>query len=68
MSLRALDGRPKMLDSIASYVDYQGWIWLDQNAEYDHLHYGVRDGGYALLNLAIMSVVAPNYAPAMATS
>ena len=63
MSLRALDGRPQMLDSIAAYVDYEGWIWLDLRTGYDHLHYGVRDGGYALLNLAIMSVVAPDYVP-----
>ena len=60
MILRALDGRPEMWDWITGYQRHMYQTWLGARLAYDHLHYGVRDGGYTLLHAAWLAQTHPD--------
>jgi hypothetical protein len=58
--LRAMDGKPEYWDWITRWVDHHLWNWIERRFSKEELHYGVRDGGYALLYAAQLAVVHPD--------
>jgi hypothetical protein len=65
LMLRALDGRPEMWPWITRWVRTHYDIWLGLRLNNTVLHYGVRDGGFALAYTAQLAVVHPD--PAVRT-
>jgi hypothetical protein len=62
LMMRALDGRPEMWPGITKLAREQYNIWLGSRLNYPQLHYGVRDGGFALLHVAQLAKVHPDAA------
>lgn len=60
LMLRAMDGRPEMWDWITAYANWHLWNWGERRITRETLHYGVRDGGYALLFGTYVAVVHPS--------
>jgi hypothetical protein len=58
--LRALDGRPEMWDWILSWTDRHLKNWLETHIAKETLHYGLRDGGYALYYGALIAATHPD--------
>ena len=62
LMLRALDGRPEMWDWILPWVNHHMHVWLEARLDYETLHYGLRDGGYALYYGSLVAAVHPDAA------
>jgi uncharacterized protein YjdB len=62
LMLRAMDGKPEYWPVITSEVQRAYHNWLGLRLSYTQLHFGVRDGGYALLYAAQLAQVHPDAA------
>jgi hypothetical protein len=62
LMLRALDGRPEMWPWITAYARAHYDIWLGLRLQSRVLHYGIRDGGYALTYVAWLARAHPDAA------
>jgi hypothetical protein len=60
LMMRALDGRPDMWPCITQLAQSHYTVWLGLRLTNSELHYGVRDGAFALLHVAQLSVVHPD--------
>lgn len=64
--LRAIDGRPEMWDWIVAYTQAQLLIWLKWRLNNATVHFGVREGAFALQYAAWLSQVLPDSYPLQA--
>lgn len=60
LMLRALDGKPEYWPGLLTLALDQYSIWLGLRIENETLHYGIRDGAFALKHVAQMSVAHPD--------
>lgn len=60
LMLRAMDGRPEIWQWITEWTDHHMKIWLENHVSDPTLHYGLRDGGYALYYGALLAAAHPD--------
>lgn len=60
--LRAMDGQPEYWDWITTWTRHHYGVWVGSRLDKGTLHYGVRDGSYALMYAAMLAKVHPDAA------